>query len=144
MDPITLITIAVGVLTQAAITIKGAKSLLDKHGDTAVQIGKSIFGKVKQRVEDDAKTKPTMPFCEADPEQELSQQAITNALTTLVTQDDQFRKELEQLILEYQQAVPDGALEETQGSVNVKVNIGGNVTNSRVYTAGGDVNVSNG
>ena len=100
MDPISLITTTVGVLTQAAITFKGAKSLLDKYGDKAVQIGKAIFGKVSQRVEDDSATHGTMPFFEANPEQEPRQQAITDALSTLVAQDEQFRNELEQLVLE--------------------------------------------
>ena len=144
MDPISLITTTVGVLAQAAITIKGAKSLLDKYGDKAVQIGKAIFGKVSQRVEDDSATQGTMSYFKANPEQESRQQAITDALTKLVGQDESFRKELEQLVLQYQQAIPSGALEETKGSVNVKVNIGGDVTNSHVYTAGGDINVSNG
>ena len=144
MDPMTLITTAVGVLTQAAITIKGAKSLLDKHGVTAVQIGKAIFGKVTQRVEDDSATRGTMHYFEVNPQQEPRQQAITDALTTLINQDEGFRTELEQLVSEYQQAVPADALAETMGSVNIKVNIGGNVTNSQIYTAGGDINVPNG
>lgn len=142
MEPISLITTAVGVITQAAITIKGAKSLLDKYGDTAVKIGKSIFGRVSERLEENEKTRATMPYFEADPEER--QQVITDALATLISQDEAFREELERLVSEYQQAVPVEALEETRGSVHVKVSIGGNVTNSSINTAGRDINLPNG
>ena len=51
MEPVTLVTTTVGVLAQAALVLKGAKSLLDKYGDDALRFGKSIFEFVKKHLE---------------------------------------------------------------------------------------------
>lgn len=142
MEPVTLVTTTVGVLAQAALVLKGAKSLLNKYGDDALRIGKSIFEFVKKHLEDNKETEGEMEYFAKNPEQEKRQQAIADSLAALVEQNEAFRKELEKLVTEYQQAVPAEAVEETKASVKVEVKIGGDVIRSRVYTAGRDITIT--
>lgn len=144
MEPVTLVTTTVGVLTQAALVLKGAKSLLDKYGDDALRIGKSIFELVKRHFEDNKETEGEIEYFAKNPEQEKRQQAIADSLAALVEQKEAFRKELENLVTEYQQVVPAEAVEETKTSVKVEVKIGGDVIGSRVYTSGRDITITDG
>ena len=142
MEPVILVTTTVGVLTQAALVLKGAKSLLDKYGDDAIRVGKAIFEFVRTRFEDNEETEGEIEYFAKNPEQEKRQQAIADSLAALVEQNEVFRQELENLVTEYQQAVPAKAVEETTMSVNVQVKIGGKVVRSKVITAGRDVTIT--
>ena len=139
MEPVTLVTTTVGVLTQAALVLKGAKSLLDKYGDDALRVGKAIFEFVRTRFEDNEGTEGEIEYFAKNPEQEKRQQAIADSLAALVEQNEVFRQELENLVTEYQQAVPAEAVEETTTSVKVEVKIGGDVKRSKVFVAGRDI-----
>jgi hypothetical protein len=141
MEPVTLVTTTVGVLTQAALALKGAKSLLDKYGDDALRVGKTIFELVRKHFEENEETEGEIEYFAKNPEQEKRQQAIADSLAALVEQNEAFRQELEKLVTEYQQTVPAKAVEETTTSVKVEVKIGGDVRDSEVYTAGRDITI---
>lgn len=138
MEPVTLVTTVVGVLSQVALALKGAKSILDKYGDDALQIGKQIYQFVQTQFENDEETKGEVEYFSMNPEQEKRQQAMADSLAVYIQQNEEFRKELEKLIVDYQEAVPNKAIEETIKSITVDVKIG-NVTDSNINIAGGDI-----
>lgn len=142
MEPVTLVTTTVGVLTQVALVLKGAKSLLDEYGDDAVQVGKDIYEFVKEHLEGKEETEGEIDYFATNPDQEKRQQAIADSLAALVEQNEAFRNELEKLVAKYQQVVPAEVVEETTTSVNVEVKIGGDVKRSKIITAGGDVTIT--
>lgn len=139
MEPVTLVTTTVGILTQAALLLRGAKSLLDKYGNDAVRAGKSIFEFVRRHFEDNKETEGEIEYFAKSPEQKKRQQVIADSLAALIEQNQAFRKELERLVVEYQQVVPTEAIEETTMSVKVEVKIEGDVRNSGVFVAGHDI-----
>ena len=144
MEPVTLVTTAVGVLTQAALAFKGAKSLVDKYGDEAINAGRAIFEFVKEHLDSKKETEGEVDYFAKNPEQEKRQQAIADSIAAWVQQNEAFRQELEELVAEFQQVVPAEVVEETTTSVNVRVKIGGDVKRSKIITAGGDVTVTEG
>ena len=47
MDTTTIVTSTVAILTQTALVLKGAKSLLDEYGEDVKDVGKQILTTVR-------------------------------------------------------------------------------------------------
>lgn len=140
MEPVNLITIVVSVLSQVVLLSKGAETFIKSYGDDAIRIGKQIYNLVKSQLESKAETQGEFSYFEGNPEQEKRQQAIADSLSNLVEENEVFRKELERLVTQYEQIMPQEAVEEIRKSVQIKFKVGGDFSGS-MYVAGRDINV---
>lgn len=142
MDTTTLVVSTIAILTQTASILKSTKSLLKEYGPDLKAVGEKFWVTVRKKFSKTDETAGEIDYFLIDPQQKKRQQIILDSLTQFVESDLEFRAELENLLQQYESLAPSDVKNELHEMVRINTEIGGNVKNSRIYSAGRDVHAT--